>query len=65
MTLLASLILTPSCTGLGSGDFCLTARPILVSDGDTLTTETARGILIHNMTGARLCGWKPSEARGG
>jgi hypothetical protein len=29
-----------------------------VSHADALTPETADEILAHNLTGAKLCGWK-------
>ena len=57
--LLGLLILLPSCSGGGGGSFCLTARPIYVSGADRISIETARLILAHNETGARLCGWEP------
>jgi hypothetical protein len=56
--LLAALILLPSCAGTGAGpEGCVPWRPILVSDADVLTPETARAILAHNLTGRRICGW--------
>lgn len=57
--LLGLVILLPSCSGGGGGSFCLTARPIYVASQDAMTPETARAILAHNETGARLCGWEP------
>lgn len=49
-------------SGCGSGgpaiDPCGAWRPILISRADVLTAETAREILAHNETGARLCGWR-------
>lgn len=57
--LLGLLILLLSCSGGGGGSFCLTARPIYVSGTDHISAETARLILAHNETGARLCGWEP------
>jgi hypothetical protein len=38
---------------------CDWAVPIRPSRADQLTDGTARQILIHNETGARLCGWRP------
>jgi hypothetical protein len=65
-TLLATLILLPACATGGGGSFCLTARPIYVGAQDQFSAETARAILAHNETGARLCGWLPREpARSG
>ena len=58
--LLASLTLLAGCATSGpvTEDFCLVARPILVSKTDALSTETARQILAHNEYGAGRCGWK-------
>ncbi len=51
-------ILPASCAGIGAGpEGCAPWRPILVAAEDTLTPATARGILAHNRTGRRLCGW--------
>jgi hypothetical protein len=38
---------------------CDWAAPIRPSVADHLTEGTARQILIHNETGAALCGWQP------
>ncbi len=38
---------------------CDWAEPIRPSRADQLTDGTARQILAHNETGARLCGWQP------
>jgi hypothetical protein len=55
---LAFLTLLASCASGGAGiDACGAWRPILVSRADTLTNGTARQILAHNETGARLCSW--------
>jgi hypothetical protein len=55
---LVGLTLLASCASGGAGiDSCGAWRPILVSRADTLTDGTARQILAHNETGARLCGW--------
>lgn len=55
---LVSLILLSACGSAGPvTDACGPWRPILISRADALTEETARQILIHNETGARLCGW--------
>lgn len=50
------LTLLASCGATGLAD-CAAWRPILVSSEDSITTETARAILAHNLTGRRLCGW--------
>lgn len=51
------LILLASCAGTGAAPDCSAWRPILVGDADVLTTETARAILAHNLTGRGICGW--------
>lgn len=57
MVCLTGLLVT-SCASIGAGDsFCLIAKPIYVSPRDTLTDDTARAILTHDETGARICGW--------
>lgn len=45
--------------GPGRPDPCAAWRPIYVSPNDVLTDATARAILDHDRTGAKLCGWKP------
>ena len=56
--LLGMLMLLAGCASGGAGiDPCGAWRPILVSRADALTDGTARQILAHNETGARLCGW--------
>ncbi len=71
LMLVGSLILLPSCERGGPVTDCAAWRPMLprLADSDTppsraategfdvLTTETARAILAHNLTGRRLCGW--------
>lgn len=55
---LASLTLLAGCSIGGAGtDICGPWRPVYVSRADVLTDGTARAILVHNETGARLCGW--------
>lgn len=39
------------------GSFCEVARAIYPSRQDVLTPETKRQILLHDKTGAALCGW--------
>ncbi|WP_211848281.1 hypothetical protein [Neoroseomonas eburnea] len=56
VTLLVLMTLLPNCAGTGSAG-CEAWRPILIGAEDQLTTETARAILAHNLTGRRLCGW--------
>jgi hypothetical protein len=55
--LIVSLILLSACAKIGPVSECLAWRPILIHEQDALTTETARAILAHNLTGRRLCGW--------
>jgi hypothetical protein len=55
--LIVSLILLSGCTRIGPVNECVAWRPILIHEQDALTTETARAILAHNLTGRRLCGW--------
>lgn len=55
---LATTTLLAGCASGGAGiDPCGAWRPIYVSREDALTPETARAILAHNETGARLCRW--------
>lgn len=56
MSILASL--GGCATAAGNGDFCSVASPIRPSVQDVLTDGTARQILAHDETGAKLCGWK-------
>lgn len=56
--LIVLLTLLPSCAATGSAG-CEAWRPILIGAEDTLGAETARQILAHNLTGRRLCGWRP------
>ena len=42
-------------------DYCTPWRPIYISKQDVLTDPTARAILQHDETGAKLCGWKPNK----
>jgi hypothetical protein len=52
------LTLLPSCAATGAAG-CEAWRPILIGADDALGEPTARQILAHNLTGARLCGWRP------
>lgn len=38
---------------------CDWTKPIYVSKADVLSDATADAILVHNLAGARQCGWKP------
>lgn len=44
-------------------DYCTPWRPIYISTQDVLTDATARAILAHDETGAKLCGWTPRKAK--
>jgi hypothetical protein len=56
--LLGLLAFLTGCASGGAGiDPCGPWRPIYVSRADVLTDGTARALLAHNETGARLCGW--------
>lgn len=54
LMLLSMLSLTAGCV---QTDPCGWAVPIRPSRADVLTDGTARQILTHNETGARVCGW--------
>ncbi len=50
-----ALLLT-ACGATGRGtEYCAVARPIYTSRADVLTDPTARQILGHNETWARVC----------
>lgn len=55
-TLRLMLLLIPlaSC---GAAAGCEAWRPVTIGPEDRISAETARGILAHNLTGRRLCGW--------
>jgi hypothetical protein len=38
---------------------CAAFAPIFVGKDDVLTDQTAKAILAHDKTGAKLCGWTP------
>ena len=48
-----------ACTGLVPPLECEWAEPIRPQLEDHLSDSTARQILTHNETGARICGWRP------
>jgi hypothetical protein len=54
--ILALSWLVTGCAHRGT-EGCEAWRPILRSQEDVLSVETARAILAHNLTGRRLCGW--------
>ena len=55
--ILLSLVLLTGCVTRGGTvtDYCLVAKPIMISGGDMMTDETAAEILRHNETWERLC----------
>jgi hypothetical protein len=61
MTLLAGLILSVAgCGTIGpSGNFCDVAKPIYMHSADDLTDATVDEIVNFDITGMKLCGWKP------
>lgn len=62
IALLAIPILLVGCETAGPAtDPCGPWRPIRISKDDTLTGHTARQVLAHNETGARLCHWEPNR----
>lgn len=52
-------IITFAAGCVQTADPCTWAAPIRPALADDLTTGTARQILAHNETGARVCGWTP------
>lgn len=65
-TILATLILAPgSCATIGANarrapvlGACAAFAPIYTHDGDVFTQRTSDEILLHNLTGQEICGWK-------
>ena len=53
-----AVFLAGCATEPGASFECDWAEPIRPSQADQLTDGTARQILNHNETGARLCGWR-------
>ncbi|MBB3267572.1 hypothetical protein FHW79_005233 [Azospirillum sp. OGB3] len=54
----ALAVLLSGCATAGPAtDGCTAWRPIYISRADALTDGTAEQILVHNLTGARLCSW--------
>lgn len=57
--MMAAILLT-SCSTPGGGsadisDYCSLTEYVLVGEGDVLTDETARSILLHNELRQELC----------
>ncbi|QDX22117.1 hypothetical protein FP568_13200 [Pandoraea pnomenusa] len=74
LTLFLMVTLAGCCTTSGAGTEprveyrtkvvdtgCNWTSPIYVSKADVLSDETAKAILKHNQTGAKVCGWKPKN----
>jgi hypothetical protein len=57
LTPLLIMICAAGC--VQTADPCTWAAPIRPALADELTPGTARQILAHNETGARVCGWTP------
>lgn len=55
-TLMLLLLLTPLANCAAAAG-CEAWRPVMIGPEDRISDETARGILAHNLTGRRLCGW--------
>lgn len=51
-----TLLSLNGCAANGQG--CEAWRPIYLSKGDTLSSDTFKAIIAHDETGQRLCGWK-------
>lgn len=46
-------------SGPGAGNYCQIAKPIYFQPDDPpMTRTTERAIIVHNETGAKLCGWR-------
>lgn len=42
---------------------CDWTHPIYVDKADVLSDDTAKAILAHNRSGAKVCGWKPKGSK--
>ena len=51
-------------TQLTNAAACAAFGPICPSKADVLTDGTAKQILAHDKTGAKLCGWTSSTCKG-
>jgi len=54
--LLSLTLLGTGCATAGPGDYCRIASPIYLDRADQFTDRTARALLTHNETYAKLCG---------
>lgn len=60
MALVPLMLLGGCLNGAGNeADFCQVSSPIRPSIEDVFSDSTARQILAHNLTGDKICGWKP------
>jgi hypothetical protein len=56
-------MLLTNCTATGRVNECIIFNPIYVSVNDVFTETTARNILQHNKTGAKICDWRKSISK--
>ncbi len=58
--ILAGLIALAGCT-TSKGSFCSIATPQRPSAAavDAMTDAQVKALLAHNLTGEKLCGWRP------
>lgn len=60
--LLACLLMIASvsgCAGRPAAEFCAIAKPIYMHPHDDLTDSTVDQIVAFDVTGMKLCGWRP------
>lgn len=60
---LAALLTGCAGSGAGTDAACAAFRPVYTSRADTLSEGTAEQLLSHNITGAKLCGWRANSNR--
>lgn len=58
LMLILAMFAAASTGGCATSDPCAGWRAIRPARADVLTDGTARQILAHNETGARVCGWR-------
>jgi hypothetical protein len=65
MTCAVLAALLAGCAGSGAATdaACAAFRPVYVGQADVLTAATAEQLLSHNITGAKLCGWRANSNR--
>ena len=59
--ILLALLSGCATSGAGTEGVCTAFRPIYTSRADVFTDGTAEQLLVHNLTGGRLCGWAPTR----